>query len=71
MKYIVAKRGLALAAGFTMKGHRHNTTEIILNEKELSFSTTVPGATLEEKAASLEGEILNASEIHKILKDYA
>lgn len=71
MKYIVVSKGLALAAGFKLKGHRHNSTRMILNEKELSFSNVVPGSTLEEKAQALEGEIMTNSEIHQIINEYA
>ena len=70
MKYIEAKKGLALQAGFSLRGHRSNATGMILNEKEVMSNRLLPAGTLEEKAASLQGTIYTIHEIQTILKNY-
>ncbi len=71
MQYIEAKKGLALAAGFSLRGHRHNDTGMILNEKEVMFQPSLSSySTLQEKAAALEGTVHSHHEILQILKNY-
>lgn len=71
MRYIVAKKGLALQAGFAVREHRHNQTKMILNEKEVMFKDTMTAyPTLEAKAEALGGTIHTLYEIKQILNDY-
>lgn len=71
MKYIEAKKGLALQAGFSLRGHRTNDTGMILNEKEVMFADSLAAyPTLQEKAAALDGTIHTHDEILQILKNY-
>ena len=71
MQYIEAKKGLALAAGFSLRGHRTNDTGMILNEKEVLFAPTLAEyPTLEEKVAALDGTVYSHYEILQILKNY-
>ena len=71
MQYIVANKGLALQAGFPIRGHRTNATEIILNEKELMFKDTLSAyPTLREKAEALQGTVYSHYEIMQILNNY-
>lgn len=70
MKYIVAKKALAVNYGFRLQGHRHNATSVILNEKEVMTNRILPAGTLEEKVGSLEGTIYTIHEIQKVLKEY-
>ena len=71
MQYIEAKKGLALQAGFSLKGHRTNETGMILNEKEVMFADSLSAyPTLQEKAEALEGTVHSHTEILQILKNY-
>lgn len=71
MLYIEAKKGLALAAGFSIRGHRTNDTGMILNEKEVMFNDHLADyPTLQDKAAALEGTVYSHYEILQILKNY-
>ena len=71
MQYIEAQKGLALAAGVSIRGHRTNATGMILNEKEVMFSSRLAAyPTLEEKAGAIGGTVHSHSEIMKILQNY-
>lgn len=71
MRYVEAKKGKALAAGFKVYGHRTNSNRVILNEKEVMNNFSLAGyETLEEKAAAIDGKVYSRIEIQKILTDY-
>lgn len=67
MRYLLATRSKAEAAGFGMFGRTVVNRRIVLNEKEVMSSGMLNGATLEERAGELGADICSHNEIVNIL----
>ncbi len=62
MRYVTAKKDKAKAWGFSELGHVTHGDIMILNEKEVTHNVAMSG-DLEERAETLGGEVLTATEI--------
>lgn len=69
MKYIICDKVVASDFGFSPITHRVLGSLIILNEKEVTFSTAISGNTLEEKAANIGGNIMTEGEIRDFINN--
>jgi hypothetical protein len=67
MKYLLANKEKALAAGYTAMAHRHSDTKMLLNEKEVIFDTTLAG-DLTERASALEATIISHAEAIELVE---
>lgn len=69
MKYIICNKVVASGYGFSPITHRILGSLIILNEKEVTFSTAISGNTLEEKAANIGGNIMTEGEVRDFINN--
>lgn len=69
MKYIICDKVVASNYGFSSITHRVLGSLIILNEKEVTFSTAISGNTLEEKAANIGGNIMTEGEVRDFINN--
>ncbi len=71
MRYVIANRKKAEAAGFRIGGHRTDNLTVILNEKEVMNNQSLAAhATLQDKAAAIGGEVFSDSEIMSKINKY-
>lgn len=56
MNYVIASISKCEEYGIGLLGRRHNEDMVILNYRDVG---NVPGKTLEEKAACLDGEVVD------------
>lgn len=71
MRYVIANRKKAEAAGFRIGGHRTDNLTVILNEKEVINNQALDAhATLQDKAAAIGGEVFSDSEIMSKINQY-
>ena len=71
MRYVIANRKKAEAAGFRIGGHRTDKLTVILNEKEVMNNQSLDAlATLQEKAAAIGGDVFTDSEIMLKINKY-
>lgn len=66
MKYLLANKEKALAAGYTEVTHRCSDTEMLLNEKEVAFGTSLSG-DLAQRVEALEATVLSHEEAIELI----
>lgn len=67
MQYVIANKGKVLQHGVKREGHRTKDDSILINEKELvSF---IPGETVADKLAVVNGRMYSADETKAILRE--
>ena len=69
MKYVVADKSLADQYGFNVFSHRTNKNNIILNEKEVMFASSLKGDSLAEKITQINGTIYERAEIKQLMNE--
>lgn len=69
MVYIIATKEKAAKYGFVLKYHRTNSTQVILNNKEVVCNQKLAG-TFEERVSLLGGEVFSEKDILKQLNDW-
>ena len=69
MVYVVASKGKACSFGFNPNRHRTNSTEIILNNKEIVCNQNLSG-TFEERVAQLNGVTYSEKDLLHELNDW-
>lgn len=67
MKYVVLKKADAINIGINLKYHKMFNEFVIINEKELTFSTAI-GENLETKAKYVNGEIIDYNQAIQLIK---
>lgn len=69
MVYIVAKKEIAAKFGFILKYHRTNSSQVLLNSKEIVVSQRLSG-TFEERVEQIGGEVFNEKDMLHQLNEW-
>ena len=69
MVYIVAKKEVAAKFGFVLKFHRTNSSQVLLNSKEIVVNQKLSG-TFEERVAEIGGEVFNEKDMLHQLNEW-
>lgn len=69
MEYIVISKQTAIDLGFSLETHRVIGEQMVVNEKELLMNPLVKGKDTQERAASINGEVMSLAEVEQFIKD--
>lgn len=69
MVYVIASKEKAAQYGFVLKYHRTNSTQVILNNKEVVISQALTG-DFDERVKLLDGEVYGEKELLFKLNDW-
>ena len=69
MVYIVAKKEVAAKFGFVLKFHRTNSSQVLLNSKEIVVNQKLSG-TFEERVARIGGEVFSEKDMLHQLNEW-
>ena len=69
MVYIIASKEKAVKYGIVLKYHRTNSTQILLNSKEIVINRKLRGS-FEERVSQLDGQIFSEKDILHQLNEW-
>lgn len=69
MVYIVAKKETAAKYGFILKYHRTNSSQVLLNSKEIVVNQKLTG-TFEKRVEQIGGEVFSEKDILHQLNEW-